>query len=221
LPRLRGPTERKARHQLAVAAFVAESVPRDPLHERDDALRLDRPGIDADDADIVLEASAAERSREGHERGVASAPGDVVEIVVLSRGADVVDDHAAAPRLHALVNEARQVDVAEDLELPAVSPRFLAELAEPTGGNVAGVVDEDIDVCSGLRELFDVLAFAQIGDVHLRFDAVGFLQALSERLQSRRAPRRDVHVAAFLRKNLRDRRSDAFRSARDESALAT
>src|SRR5262249_11392136 len=62
LARMRGPAERQAFLEFLVAALVAELVLRPGLEQRDVAVGADRPRIDADHADVVGEALAAERA---------------------------------------------------------------------------------------------------------------------------------------------------------------
>ena len=45
---------------------------------------------------------------------------------VLAGVADIVDDHPMATRLHTGIDQTGQVDVAEDLEVPATPPLLLA-----------------------------------------------------------------------------------------------
>src|SRR5205085_8773395 len=106
----------------------------------------DRPRIDTDHADIVGKTLAAERAGERHQRGVAGAAADVVGIEFFAGGADVVDDDAVSACLHLRVDGAGEIDVSEYFQLPGVPPGRLVDLVERTAGNVAGVVDEDVDV---------------------------------------------------------------------------
>jgi hypothetical protein len=57
--------------------------------------------------------------------------------------------------------------------------------------------------------------------VRSRLDVVSGAQPLGERVQSAGTARGEEQVTPFLREGLGDRRADALRSARDESALAT
>src|SRR5258705_9026593 len=92
----------------------------------------DRTGIDADDADVVGEALAAQRAGERHQRGVAGAAADVIGVELFAGGADVVDDDAMATRLHLGVDRAGQIDIAEHLQLPGVTPGRLVDLVDRT-----------------------------------------------------------------------------------------
>src|SRR6202044_2063698 len=66
-----GPAVRKALLEFLVAVFVAELVLGAGLQQRDVAIGADRARIDADDANVVGEALAAERTGERHYCGVA------------------------------------------------------------------------------------------------------------------------------------------------------
>src|SRR3954451_19390032 len=109
-------------HQLLVAAFVAALRLRLCLHERDDAIRPGRRRMHADHAHTVLARALAHRLGESGEAGVGRGTAHVFERMALARHADDVDDDAALARLHARIELARQVDEAEDLELPRVAP---------------------------------------------------------------------------------------------------
>jgi hypothetical protein len=66
--------------------------------------------------------------------------------VPLTGIADIVDDHAAACRLHAVVVQTAKVDVAQYLKFPALAPGRLVDRPEIASGNDAGIVDQDVDV---------------------------------------------------------------------------
>src|SRR5205085_1533515 len=131
--------------EFPVAVLVAELVLRPRLQQRHVPIGTDGAGIDADHADIVGEALAAERAGERHQRGIAGAAADVVGVELFTGGADIVDDDAAAARLHLRVDRAGQVDVAEHFQLPGVTPGRLVDLVDRAAGNVTGIVDEDVD----------------------------------------------------------------------------
>src|SRR3569833_2192728 len=80
LARMRRTAERQALLEFLVAALVAELVLGPRLQQRDVAVGADRTGINADHADVVGEALAAERAGEGHQRGIAGAAADVVGV---------------------------------------------------------------------------------------------------------------------------------------------
>src|SRR5262249_54097913 len=154
-------------------------------------------GIDADDADIVLQASATERTREGHEGGIARAPRDVVRIETLAGGADVVDDHTVAARLHRRVDQSRQVDVAEDLQVPRPAPGCAVDGMKTPTGNVAGVVHQDVDMPGFPGEPLDVGGLAQVDGMYPDGHAARFPQASRQRMQEVLAPRSELEVGAF------------------------
>src|SRR5437868_2606079 len=137
---MRRPAERHAFLEFPVAGLVAELVLRPGFQQRDVAVGADGAGVDADHADVVGEAFAAERAGERHQRGVAGTAADVVSVELFAGGTDVVDDDAAAARLHLGVDRAGQVDVAEHFQLPSVTPGRLVDLVDRAAGNVTGVV---------------------------------------------------------------------------------
>src|SRR4051794_18589600 len=121
LPGMRGTAERHALLKFAVAVLVAELVFRARLEQRDVTVGADRPRIDADHADIIGKALAAQRPRERHQRRITGAAADVVSVEFFPGCADVVDDHAVAPRFHLRVNGAGEVDIPEHFQLPGVA----------------------------------------------------------------------------------------------------
>jgi hypothetical protein len=93
-----------------------------------------------------------------HQRGVAGAAADVVGVELFAGRADVVDDDAVPARLHLRIDRAGEVDVAEHLQLPGVTPGRLVDLVDRAARDVAGIVDEDVDIGGFLDEPCDVLA---------------------------------------------------------------
>jgi hypothetical protein len=129
----------------------------------------------------------------------------------------------AAPmsaRLHLRVDRPRQVDVAEHLQLPGVAPGRLVDLVDRAAGNVAGIVDQDVDVGGVLRQAHEVLALAQVDDMRGSVDLVRRTQAVGERLQLIAAAGGEEQMTAFLGKGFGGRGADALRCAGDEDALA-
>src|SRR4030081_2888747 len=112
---MRGTAEWKTLLKFRIAVFVAELVPGAGLEERGVASGGDRPRIDADHADVVGEAFAAERAGKRHQRGVAGAAADVIGVEFFTGGADVVDDDAMAARLPLRVYGEGEINVAEHL----------------------------------------------------------------------------------------------------------
>src|SRR5262249_7061197 len=135
-------------------------------------------------------------------------------------GADVVDDHPAAARLHLRIDRAGEVDVAEHLQLPGVAPGRLIDLVDRAAGNVAGVVDEDVDVGGILHQFLDVRRVAQIHHVGGRIDLVLRSQAVGERLQLVAAAGGETKVTTFLGEGFGGGCADAFGGAGDENAFA-
>src|SRR5438876_6492008 len=136
---MRGAAERKSLLKLLVAVLVAELVFGAGLQQGDVAVGSNRTRIDADDADVVGEALAAERAGECHQRGVAGAAADVIGIELLAGGADVIDDDAVAARSHLGIDRAGEIDVAEHLQLPGVTPGGLVDLVDRAARNIAGI----------------------------------------------------------------------------------
>ena len=87
-----------------------------------------------------------------------------------------------AARFHLRVNGARDVDVTEHLELPRMTPCGLIDLVDGAAGNIAGVVDENVDIGRILHEPCDILRLAQIDDVGRGVDLMRRSQAFGERL---------------------------------------
>ena len=73
-----GAPEREVFHQIAVAIFIAQLVPGARFHQVNVAVGSDRPGIDPNDANAIMQASPAERLDEDHQGCVASAAGNIV-----------------------------------------------------------------------------------------------------------------------------------------------
>ena len=220
LARMRGAAERHVLLEFLVAVLVAELVLGPRLQQRDVAVGADGAGIDADHADVVGEALAAERAGERHQRGVAGAAADIVGVEFFAGRADVVDDDAVPARLHLRIDRAGEVDVAEHLQLPGVTPGRLVDLVDRAARDVAGIVDEDVDVGGVLDKPRDVLALAQVDDMGGGADLVRRAQPLGERLQLLAVAGGQHDVAAFLGKGFGRGRANALGGAGDQDALA-
>ena len=96
---------REVFHQFAVAVFIAQLVPGAGFHQVNVAVGFDRPGIDPNDANAIMQASPAERLDEGHQGRVASAAGNIVIIEAFTGRADDADDDAVVARLHIGVHQ--------------------------------------------------------------------------------------------------------------------
>ena len=64
-----------------------------------------------------------------------------------------------------------------------MTPCGLIDLVDGAAGNIAGVVDENVDIGCILHEPHDILRLAQIDDVGGGVDLMRRSQALRERLQ--------------------------------------
>ena len=217
---MRRPAERHAFLEFLVAVLITKLVLGAGLQQRDMAVGTDRAGIDADHADIVGHALAAKRTGKGHQRGVAGAAADIVGVELLAGRADVVDDHAAAARLHLGIDGAGEVDVAEHLQFPGMTPGCFVNLVNRAAGNVAGIVDENVDVGGVLRQPRNVFRFAQVGDVGGGVDLVLRAQPVGQRLQRLAAAGSQPQMAAFLGKGFGRGRANALGGAGDQDALA-
>ena len=131
---------------------------------------------------------------------------------MLARHADHVHDDAFA-LFQVRIELAREVDEAEDLELPGVTPFRFVEALDRAAGNVAGVVDEDVHVAAFLGKLTQCRPIAQIdrmgGDIAAQI-ALCFLQPL-------RVPGRQMDPAAFRDERLGAGQPDAFGATGDEN----
>src|SRR5581483_11533010 len=130
-------------------------------------------------------------------------------------GADHVDDHAAAARLHDRDDLARHPHVAEKLQRPVLHPGFVAELEEFARTGAAGVVDQDIDAAelaaAALDHRLDRVGPGQVsrgGD-----DASAGVGGGHRFLQRLLAARAHQHAGALGQQRKRDGASDAFAAA--------
>src|SRR5581483_7722702 len=158
----------------------------------------------------------AQRAGEGHERGIGTAAGNVVRVHALAGTADDVDDDAAALRLHLREVGAREIDVAEDLEVPGLAPTRLVDLLDGATGNGAGVVDENVDVGKVTREPARRLAAAEIERYRGDGDIVMGADLAFGRLEIAGVSRHQHEVAALGREDPRGRPPDTLGAAGDE-----
>ena len=54
------------------------------------------------------------------------------------------------------IDDAREIDIAEDLHVPGLAPGLAVDLGERAGRDVAGIVDQNVDVLAGFAERFDL-----------------------------------------------------------------
>lgn len=112
--------------------------------------------------------------------------------------ADVVNDDAVSARLHLRIDRAGEVDVAEHLQFPCVAPGRFINLVDRAAGNVAGIVDENVDINGYLYEARNVFRFAQIDDMGRCVDLVRRAQPLGQRLELIAVAGGEQEVSAFF-----------------------
>src|SRR6185437_359761 len=93
-------------------------------------------------------------------------------------------------------------------------------LVDRAAGNVAGIVDEDVDVGGIFCQLCEIFRLAQVDGVCGGVDLVRLAQPLGQRLELVAAARRQHQMRAFLGKRFGGGRADALRCAGDQDALA-
>ncbi len=98
------------------------------------------------------------------------AAADIIGVEFFTGSTDVVDDDAMAARLHLRIDDAGEIDVAEHFQLPGVSPCRFVDLVDRAAGNVAGIVDEDVDVGGIFCQFGNILWLAQVDDVRRGID---------------------------------------------------
>ena len=118
------------------------------------------------------------------------------------------------------MNEAGQVDIAEYLQFPGVTPCRLIDLLERASGDVAGIVDKDIDAGGFAREALKIIRFAQVDSMRNDVDLMSGAQTFGQRLHRLGAARGQMHIAAFFGKCFSGRCADPFRCASDQHALS-
>ena len=101
-----------------------------------------------------------------------------------------------------------------------MTPGRFVDLVDRAAGNIAGIVDEDVDVGGVLRQPRDVLRLAQVDDMGGGVDLVRRAQPLGQRLQLIAAAGGEPQMAAFLGKGFGGGRANALRCAGDQDALA-
>jgi hypothetical protein len=91
-----------------------------------------------------------------------------------------------------------------------MAPGRLIDLVDRAARNVAGIVDEDVDVGGILHQPRDILRLAQVGDMGRGVDLMSRSQALCQCLQLIAATGRQSQVTAFLGKGFGGRRANTF-----------
>jgi hypothetical protein len=132
-----------------------------------------------------------------------------------------VDDDAAAACFHRGQDGAGQFHVAEHLEVPTMPPSGAVDPGQGARRNVAGVVDQDIDVAARRAQRRDRLRPRQVADVDRRLDAVGAFHLIGDGAQAFFAAGREVQIAAFGGETLGDGFADPARGAGDQRRAPT
>src|ERR1700752_5080319 len=91
---------------------------------------MDRSGVSSDDPNIVLQAASSERTCHRHDRRISGSSFDVLRIADLAAIADIIENDAAAVRLHARIDQTDHVGVTEALERPACAPLFRGDVED-------------------------------------------------------------------------------------------
>jgi hypothetical protein len=118
------------------------------------------------------------------------------------------------------IDDARKVDIAEDFHAPSVAPLLAVDLGERARRDVAGIVDEDVDVRAGVAEFFELADLSEVAAMHGDLDAVLLGETLSQLLHRCIVARGEMQVAAFRRHVFGDDESDALGGAGDEHGFA-
>src|SRR5262249_15942565 len=164
--------ERQRLEQMLPVFLATGAVFCLPLLPAAKPLPFDRPRVQRDDADAVPVADTAEGLSESCERRVARYATDVLRIMRVGGIADHVDDYACFARLHRRVEGAAHVDIAEDLQIPRLTPRLIADVEQRAGGGSTRIVHQDISVWVVFCALIDVFSFRKISrdriDTHIR-----------------------------------------------------
>lgn len=158
---------------------------------------------------------------ESHQRSIAGAAADVIGVELFAGSTDVVDDDAAAPGLHLRVDLPREVDVAEHFQFPGVPPGGFIDLVDGAAGDVAGIVDEHVDVGGVLGEPRDILGLAQVHDARRGIDLVCGSQPVGQRLELLAATGSKQEMRTLFGKRLGGGCANALGRACDQDALAT
>ena len=171
-------------------------------------------------ARLLPPSARVKQARERHQRRIAGAAADIIGVEFLAGSTNVVDDDAVSARFHLRVDGAGEVDVAEHFQFPGVTPGHFVDLVDRTAGNIAGIVDEDVDIGSVPGELCQILGLAQVHDVSRGVDLVRRSQAFGECLQLIAAAGGQKQMATFLGEGFGGGGTDALRCAGDQNALA-
>ena len=91
-----------------------------------------------------------------------------------------------------------------------MTPRRLIDLFERASGNVAGIVDKDIDAGGFVRQPMKIVRFTQIDSVRNDVDLMSGAQAFGQRPHRLGTARGQMHIAAFFGECFGDRSAIPF-----------
>src|SRR5690606_24679826 len=124
---------------------------------------------------------------------------------------DVVDDHAPAIGLHARVDQAAQIDVAENLQLPAIPPALFVDLEQAAAGDDACVIDENVDVSAALDQRLARAGLGDIERVDLDLHVGDGRNFLANAFEVFRTACSQMQIDTFFRKRLGDALANPLR----------
>jgi hypothetical protein len=113
-----------------------------------------------------------------------------------------------------------EIDVAEHLEVPGVTPAGLVDRLQVAGRNGAGIVHQDVDVGTGRRQRPRRIAVAEIDRMDRHRNVVPRLDRLLGAFEVRLGARREMQMAAFLGKLPGARQANSLGRTGDEGDLA-
>src|SRR5262245_4671544 len=184
------------------------------------ALGSNLPGAHADDADAAVKALGAKRLSKRDQASIGDAATDVIGHRPFAGVSDDIDDHPAAAPAHCGINLAREVDTAEQLQIPALQPGLLIHHVDAAGANGAGTIDQYIDSLRSLGQRAAVFRFTQVSRMSGNLDRMRLLQFMLCPFEICLGARCQAKMAALLCEKLGDAATNTFRAARDQCALA-
>src|SRR5471030_655541 len=153
-----GEEQRHRRDVLRLDALVQALFGEDLLFafgrvpQRHLALRLDRAGDDAVDADAVFAEVARQAARQAFDGGFGGHVQRQVAQGQVPRDRTEVQDHAAAGRFHAGCDGLRAEELVAQVDSLVVVPVFGGDVGDLMAVVVGGVVDQDVDGAVLLRD---------------------------------------------------------------------
>jgi MFS family permease len=180
------------RDELGPAVGIAEARFGLGAQEIGEAVGHDEARVHGHDAHVVAQRSRAERLRHRHQRGVAHAAGDVARLRPQSGAADHVHDDAPLLGDEPGQQQAAQVHVAEDLQVPRVAQPLVVDGGEVATRDRTGVVHDDVDHVERLGQRDLGVGTRQVGGVHAHVNAEPASKVVGRSFQRRRRPRHEV-----------------------------